>query len=200
MARIKSELIRGLIIVGVGILLLFLLAACFWQDVEVYKIADIEEFKEKLEQLANPVLPGKQFEPYLIDLPVRLQEYTWRICQENNLDFELFLGLMHQESGFREDVVSATNDYGICQINEVNHAWLGESLGVTDFLDAEQNILAAAFILAGYKMKYVVDDKVLMCYNQGEAGAISSWERGVMSTEYSRSVKEYAVNLMKERQ
>ena len=79
---------------------------------------------------------------YDIPLSAELQTYTYQRCEAMGLvapgvDYQTVLALMSKESGYTADAVSGTGDYGIMQINTVNHEWLREELWITDFLDAE---------------------------------------------------------------
>jgi hypothetical protein len=142
--------------------------------------------------------PEPQIRIYDIPLSPELQKYTFRLCEENGLDYEMVLALMDQESDYREKVISKTNDYGIMQINEINHEWLKEELGIDDFLEAEQNILAGIRILAELTEKYEDPHLVLMAYNCGETGAKRLWKQGKTTSEYSRSIMARAEELRKE--
>ena len=95
---------------------------------------------------------------------------------------------MYAESSFRTDVVSDTDDYGLMQINSVNHEKLTENLGITDFTDPYQNIRAGVYILRGLFEKYDDAAKVLMAYNMGDYGASVLWDKGVYSTTYTNKV------------
>jgi soluble lytic murein transglycosylase-like protein len=142
--------------------------------------------------------PESEVRIYNIPLDEELQEYTFYLCKENNLDYEMVLAMMDQESDYREKVISKTNDYGIMQINQVNHEWLEEELGIDDFLDAEQNILAGIRILAELTEKYEDPHRVLMAYNCGETGAKRLWKQGKTTSEYSRSIMARAEELREE--
>lgn len=135
---------------------------------------------------------------YNIPLADELQEYTFSLCKENNLDYEMVLAMMDQESDYKEKMISKTNDYGLMQINEVNHGWLKTELGIEDFLDAEQNILAGVRILSELTGKYEDPHQALMAYNNGEAGAKRLWGQGKTTSEYSRSIMARAEELRKE--
>jgi len=135
-------------------------------------------------------IPDKEPKIRYYDIPLadELQEYTFILCAENNLNYEMVLAVMEWESDYREKVISKTNDYGLMQINRINHEWLQEELGINDFLDAEQNIRAGVHILAGLSEKYDDPHKVLMAYKFGEAGAKKSWAEGATSCQYSKAV------------
>ena len=84
--------------------------------------------------------------------------------------------------------MSATNDYGLMQINEVNHQYLKEQLEIADFLNPYDNIRAGMFILRKLFEKYETPAKVLMAYNMGEGGASYLWRQGIFEINYSKSV------------
>lgn len=127
---------------------------------------------------------------YDIPLSKELQLYTYTKCEDLGIGnyYELVLAMMWQESDFKPDTISKTNDYGIMQINICNHEWLSEELGITDFLDPYQSIDAGARIIASLLLKYQDPHKALMAYNYGEAGAWSHWNRGTYTSSYSREV------------
>lgn len=126
--------------------------------------------------------------PTIYDIPLdtELQRYTYDLCVEYGVEeyYPLMLAVMWHESNFNEKVVSKTNDYGLMQINKINHKWLSEKLGITDFLDAKQNIKAGVYMLSTYLLKYKDIDKALMAYNLGEAGARRYWKAGKYTTKY----------------
>ena len=154
----------------------------------------------------EPTMPEPKITPnpepaariYDIPLEDELQEYTFRLCIENDVDYETVLAVMELESNFQEKAISKTNDYGLMQINKANHKQLSEKLGISDFLDAKQNILAGVHILAGLIEKYEDLNKVLMAYNRGENGARKLWEKGITSNQYSRAIIVKADELRKE--
>lgn len=138
--------------------------------------------------------------PIIYDIPLSesLQFYTYYLCKQNGLSYELVLAIMDEESDYREKVISATNDYGIMQINAGNHSWLSEALNIDDFLDAEQNIKASIYILSDLSAKYDDVHKILMAYNMGEYGASKKWEQGILTSKYSRQVVDRANELRSE--
>lgn len=125
---------------------------------------------------------------YDVPMPDELQAYLYRVCEEDRVPYELAIALIGNESDYRPDVISKTNDYGLMQVNRCNHEWLSEELGVEDFLDPEENIRAGVYILSGLFEKYEDPHMVLMAYNMGEGGAKKQWDKGVYQSEYSRRV------------
>jgi soluble lytic murein transglycosylase-like protein len=98
------------------------------------------------------------------------------------------MGLIKTESEFNPNVISETNDYGLMQINKINHKWLSEELGITDFLDPYQNVRAGIYILKDLFDEYEDTSKVLMAYNMGETGAKRLWVRGIYESKYSKEI------------
>lgn len=135
---------------------------------------------------------------YDIPLTEELQAFTFYLCEDYGTDYEMVLALMDRESDYTASAISKTNDYGIMQINKVNHEWLKEELGIEDFLKAEQNILAGIRMLAGLTAKYEDPHLVLMAYNCGENGAKKLWKQGKTTSQYSRSIMARAEELRKE--
>ena len=138
----------------------------------------------------------QEFQTYDIDLSEELQNYTFEQCEKNGLEFELVLAVMQVESNFKSDLISKTNDYGLMQINKVNHKRFMKELGVTDFLDPKQNIDCGIYMLKELFDKYSNEHKVLMAYNFGEGGMKRNWKKGVRSSKYSRKVLQIREELV----
>lgn len=94
-----------------------------------------------IETTATPETATEAPEPELLyDVPLddSLQRYIREECEAQGVPFEIALALIQKESSCRESVISKTGDYGLMQVNECNHEWLSEELGITDILDPEQ--------------------------------------------------------------
>lgn len=147
---------------------------------------------ELLDRFTNPIEHGVAAAPiYHIPLSAELQQYTYTTCLFYDCveHYELILAMMWQESNFRTDLISSTNDYGIMQINICNNEYLRQTLGVVDFLDAEDNIESGIYIISGLLRKYDNDiHKALMAYNMGSGGASKHWSRGNYTSFYSRAI------------
>ena len=128
------------------------------------------------------------FIPLQCDMPQEEQEFLFYLCNGYNIDFCLVMAMIQMESEFDASVISITNDYGLMQINEINHEWLTETIGVTDYLDPYQNMRAGCYILRKLFERYQDTELVLMCYNIGEKGASRLWEEGIYETNYTQSV------------
>lgn len=140
--------------------------------------------REEPEYLYYYVVEPETGKEYYLD--TSYQDYLYEMCVEYNVVeyYTLFIALMYHESRFDPNAISRTNDYGLMQINEGNHEWLSETLGVTDFLDPYQSIRCGVFMLSSYLHKYDDVQKALVCYNKGEGAVID----GTYSTDYSQCV------------
>lgn len=130
-----------------------------------------------------------------IPLSEDIQEYAYNKCDKAGIDYSVFLGLMRKESSFDPTVLSSTNDYGLCQINAGNHNWIRENLGSDwDPMDPYDSIDASIFILSECITKYGCDNyhSLLMIYNMGHGNAVECFNSGIYSSDYSRTVMEYA--------
>ena len=127
---------------------------------------------------------------FLYDIPLSdsLQRYIYEICADENVPVTLALAIIEHESGFNPEAVSATDDYGLMQINTVNHEWLEEKYRTADFLNPYQNAFCGITIIGGYIEKYDDYGKALMAYNMGDYGAQKAWESGITSTDYSTTI------------
>lgn len=139
------------------------------------------------------------FKPLDVPLKKDTQEFIYCLSYGYNIDFSLVMALIETESGFNVDAVSRTNDYGLMQINQSNHEWLKERLGITDFLDAKQNIRAGVFVLRKLIEQNGGDvNKVLMAYNLGQSGAEKLWKQGIHSTAYSEKIIKRQLEFQKQ--
>lgn len=125
-----------------------------------------------------------------LDIPLsqELIEHIWDMSLKYDIEYELIVSVIAVESNFNVDAKSKTSDYGLMQINKVNHGWLKEQFGFTDFTDPYQNIEAGCIIL-----KDCIDDmadyhQALMAYNMGQSRAKNLIRQGTHSSKYSRKV------------
>lgn len=159
-----------------------------FSKVEVFGGYDTRVFTE---EISLDWEPDGVFTPITDEMDTDLQEFVYYLCKGYNLDFTLVMALIKQESHFDPSVISATNDYGLMQINRMNHQWLTDALGVSDFTDPYQNVRAGTFILRKLFESYQNTNMVLMAYNMGEAGAARLWKNGVYNTNYTDKVLAY---------
>lgn len=133
---------------------------------------------------------------FLFDVPLSdsLQRYIYEICADENVPVTLVMAMIEHESGVDPEAVSPTDDYGLMQINAVNHEWLKEEYRCADMMNPYQNVFCGISIISSYIDKYGELDKALMAYNMGNYGAQKAWKNGVTSIAYSEEI----LSLMKE--
>lgn len=127
---------------------------------------------------------------YDIPLSHSLQRFIYEVCADENVPVSLVIAMIDHESKFNPEVVSATDDYGLMQINAINHGQLEEQYRAADMLDPYQNVFCGIKVLGSYIEKYDDLSYALMAYNMGEYGATKAWESGMKTTSYSDSVLE----------
>lgn len=126
---------------------------------------------------------------YDVPLSEDLQDYIRELCEKHDVPMSLIMAMIEVESSFRSNVISGTNDYGLMQINKINHEWLTEEYGITDFLDPYQNVFCGITIIAGHLDKTDGDITLaLMRYNCGATGAKRLWDKGIYSTSYTEKI------------
>lgn len=128
------------------------------------------------------------FVPLDVPMDEGLQEFVFCLSQAYEMDFTFVMAIIQQESEYNPNAISVTDDYGLMQINKINHPYLKEQLGITDFTEPYGNIKAGMFILRKLFEKYETPEMVLMAYNMGENGAFRLWEQGIFEINYSKSV------------
>ncbi len=152
-----------------------------------------EEFDEDTNVLITeelveviPAIEGKYLD---VPMSAELQDYVRTISAEYGVPFELTMAVIYVESKFIPETISSTDDYGLMQVNKINHEDLKEQFGFTDFLDPYQNIYSGIYILAN-KIRESGGDftTALMRYNEGDQGARDRWAVGQFSTQYSEDV------------
>lgn len=135
------------------------------------------------------------FVPLDVPLDEGLQEFIFYLSAGYNMDFTFVMAVIQKESSYKADVISRTNDYGLMQINQINHSYITEKLGISNFLDPYENVRAGMFIMRKLFEKYETPEKVLMAYNMGETGAGLLWEQGIFETNYSKSILQIQQDL-----
>ena len=126
-------------------------------------------------------------ELYNVPLDKEIQEYLISEAHLRGLDPKLVLAVCSVESDFNINCIT-DNDYGLMQINKVNHRRLEEKLELMDIFDVYDNISAGCELLYEIKQKYPDEHHMLMVYNMGEYGAKKCWNEGKYSSNYSKKV------------
>lgn len=128
---------------------------------------------------------------FYFDVPLShsLQRFIYEVCADENVPVTLIYAVIEHESQFDPEIISKTDDYGLMQINAVNHTWLNEEYRCADILDPYQNVFCSVKIIGSYVSRYDGDlTKALMAYNMGDYGARKAWENGVDKISYSTTI------------
>lgn len=196
----KKILISWLVCLMVGLIVGFFIGHAFnskpveqqkaaQADLQMYGTVSGQVFTSSIDW-SNGAELG--FVPLDCGMDKDLQDFIYCLSYGYGIDYTLVMGLIEQESSFDSNNISKTNDYGLMQINTINHKWLKETLGITDFLDPYQNTRAGVYILRNLFDKYQDTAKVLMAYNLGETNAKKLWDKGIYETGYTKKVMEKA--------
>lgn len=130
-------------------------------------------------------------EVVFFDVPLShsLQRYIYEVCADEEIPVTLIMAMVEHESQFNPEIISKTNDYGLLQINAVNHETLAEQYRTADMLNSYQNIFCGVKIIGSYVRQYDGDyTKALMAYNMGAYGATKAQESGITSTSYTETI------------
>ena len=188
--KLYANMILVLLVLIGGVLGFFLakLTTPPQETITVTKTVEVPAYKSN-------VLVGTA-DVFLFDVPLSdsLQRYIYEICADENVPVTLVMAMIEHESGFDPEAVSPTDDYGLMQINAVNHEWLKEEYRCADMMNPYQNVFCGISIISSYIDKYGELDKALMAYNMGNYGAQKAWKNGVTSIAYSEEI----LSLMKE--
>lgn len=156
-----------------------------------------ETARQEAVQLAQWTSPGEDPEEdakieaeltaqgyYRDDIPMTYQEqdFLHTACEESGVEYALALGVIRQETGFRNVVGDDGASEGYMQVQERWHRERMAALGVTDLSDPYGNFRVGCDYLAELLGRYDGDlDDALTAYNSGRTG----------SSEYSRAVIGY---------
>ena len=169
------------------------------KEIETFEpvvIVEQIEYVDRQEETEAEVIEPEVIETQpSIDCPLdeEIQQMIAEKCEEYDIDFAFAMAVIFRESSFRSSVISADgSDYGLMQINKINHKWLSETLGITNFLDPEQNVTAGLYMLNDYFEKYSHPALVLMAYNMGEPSAKKLWNQGIYTSDYAEAIIQQA--------
>lgn len=212
--RREKEILNAVIVLVCAVIALVLIALA-WLNVNWFKdgqeaaaaVAEIkavqpktpEEVLTQIEEVAEVEQEEEDdFTPFAaVDLPEDLQRLTVEVCEENGVPCEVAFGIMFAESTFRADAQNG-RCYGLMQVSDIHFPWLEAELGISDLLDAEDNIKSGVFLFGNLLKKYGDVNKALMAYNHGQNGAKKLWDKGTFSTKYTEKVIGFAEKVVKD--
>lgn len=137
--------------------------------------------------------------------PVIAQVYTYIVCKNYGIDYEVVFAMIEQESHFVWDAVGDDGgSIGLMQIKEKWHSDRMERLGVNDLTNPYHNILVGVDFLA--ELQAQLDDNelqmvdTLAAYNYGMNGAKKHlWSQGIHWYSYNERIMKRAEELKQEK-
>lgn len=134
-----------------------------------------------------PKLPPKYNVPLDDDLVLHIIE----VADENNIEPELILAIIRQESDFNPSAMGDSgHSYGLMQVQKRYHKERMERLYCTDLLNPYENIIVGADIIAQKLRSGKGLAWALMAYNGGNPYANEKLQAGEIS-EYAQNVMKY---------
>ncbi len=127
-------------------------------------------------------------------MPEKMQIYTYIVCKNYGVRYELVITLIERESGYVFDKVGDDgHSMGYMQVYEDYHKDRMERLNCTDLMNPYQNILVGVDYLAELIDKYGTQQDALTAYNYGQAGAYRHmWSKGIYVYDYNSTIMKRA--------
>lgn len=187
--RHKHAVIQSYIIIGTLVLIGFIGGLVVGRATAPKRQATVTETVEVPSYEADSLPVVEEVTYFDVPLSHSLQRYIYEVCSDEEVPVSLVIAMIDKESQFNPETVSDTGDYGLMQINKINHEWLAEEYRTADMLNPYQNVFCGVKIIGSYIRANDGDyNKALMAYNMGDYGAKKAWESGIESTSYSESV------------
>ena len=163
------------------------------------------------EYIEVEILVGEDDSLWLRNVPLseELQKFTFELCEEHGLSYDMVLAVIQHESKFNPKAVGKNNngseDRGLMQLNSSFHQWHSELLGIPrnqfDPFNERQNLEVGIKILAHYRDYWyergVDDQERLFKYtlNSYNAGISAYRNMGLISRSYDRKILHYKTQL-----
>ncbi len=150
-----------------------------WETFEYEDEEEPEAITEAETEIPEPIAEPEHF--YNIPLSHEFQHYVRETAKSFGFEAELLFAIMEEESLFRANAVSPSDDWGLCQVNRVCFDWLREHYGVTNLLDPYQNVIAGCAILKWTSQFTETDslEELLLYYGCGVGRGRKLWQQGV---------------------
>lgn len=132
--------------------------------------------------------------------PMEMQMYTYIVCQNSNVDYEIVFALIEKESSCRYDAVGDDGcSVGYMQLYQKWHTERMEELNCHDLLNPYQNVMVGVSYLAELQGRFGNIEDVLAAYNYGPTGAQKHlWSKGKHWYSYNEQIVERANELKAE--
>lgn len=139
--------------------------------------------------------------------PVIAQVYTYIVCKNAGVDYEVVFALIEQESSCVWNISGDSGkSIGLMQVAEKWHKDRMERLGCTDMTNPYQNIMVGVDFLAELLKEVEQEDKqlqyadALAAYNYGMTGAKKHlWDNGIHWYSYNTEIMKRAEELKQEK-
>lgn len=123
---------------------------------------------------------------YRVDIPLdaEVQDHIFAMCAERGIDPAVIFAMIYHESTYQADVIGDRgNSFGLMQIQPRWHQARMDKLGVTDLLDAVENVTVGIDYLDELIDYYGGDlTKALVAYNQGHyRGTVTAYATKVLN-------------------
>lgn len=138
------------------------------------------------------------------EFPVIAQVYTYIVCKEYGVDYEMVFAMIEQESRCMWSAVGdGGSSIGLMQISEKWHRDRMERLNCTDLTNPFQNIRVGVDFLyeiqEELKGSEFLKADMLAAYNYGMTGARKHlWDKGIHWYSYNKGILQRAQDLKEE--
>lgn len=124
--RHKLAVIQAYIIIGTLVLIGFIGGLVVGRATAPKKQVTVTETVEVPSYEADSLPVAEEVTYFDVPLSHSLQRYIYEVCADENVPVSLIIAMIDQESKFNPEVVSKTGDYGLMQINTINHEYIGD--------------------------------------------------------------------------
>ena len=140
----------------------------------------------------EPIEEAKYFD---VPLEEDLQNYIFKLCDENSIDPALVIAMIYRESSYNPALIGDNGkSFGLMQIQPKWHQWRMDKLNCPDLLNPYQNVTVGIDFLSELFNRGKSLDWVLMAYNGGPSYADEKAAAGEVS-DYVKRVLQYAEGL-----
>ena len=172
---------------------------------------EIRQQQEQIEELydrQDPVEQTDMTDVYGCKSLYGTYDFTYIVCEQNGVDYEMVFALIEQESRCRWDAEGDNGtSIGLMQVSEKWHMQRMEELGAYDLKNPYQNVLVGVNYLSEIQndLRGTVSDEdlpyyTLAVYNYGKRGAKANlWDQGVVKYTYNTKIMDRAQQLKEEK-
>lgn len=170
----------------------------------VYSEETKAEYEAELERIEKERILEEKVDFFInagVPLERPLVKHVILTAEEYGIEPAIMFAMAWKESSFTAYIISATNDYGMWQINRCNHVKLGKVFGYSGeemksmLMDPYFCIKCSCYMISNIMKAYpnFGYHEILTIYNRGDGGAFKLFNQGIYSSEYSRAIINYAI-------